>query len=401
MNRYYIAGLLFTLVCIAGCMRNSRTKKEETMKWTQLPPLPGAQNNPSLGVSAPFAGIHANRLLVAGGCNFPDKPVAEGGTKKYYKEIFALDVTADTSEWEYVGDLPATVAYGASVTVPKGVVCIGGNNDEGSFKEVILLSWENQQLVKSLPSLPFSRDNFAATGLGNKVYVTGGNENGVPSRTFYCLDMDDTESGWQELSPYTGFLRVQPVLIGQKGIQGPCIYLAGGFQPGSETEAPEIPLDLLIYDIARDTWGAEAVIPSLDGELPCTLTGGFGVAWGDSTILVGGGVNYARFLAAVDRPRQLKIASEKNDIQVIDSLKQEATNYLLHPVEWYRFNSRLLFYNTFTKKWTLSDDYPQTARAGAAIAMFGDDLFVINGELKPGIRTPEVNRLLVLSGNLF
>ena len=33
------------------------------------------------GVSAPFAGMSNGSLLVAGGCNFPGKPAAEGGEK--------------------------------------------------------------------------------------------------------------------------------------------------------------------------------------------------------------------------------------------------------------------------------------------------------------------------------
>ena len=60
------------------------------INWTKLPDLPGAADTASLGVSAPFAGIHNGVLIVAGGCNFPDKPVTEGGAKRYYSEIFVL-----------------------------------------------------------------------------------------------------------------------------------------------------------------------------------------------------------------------------------------------------------------------------------------------------------------------
>nr|MDE5638509.1 hypothetical protein [Odoribacter sp.] len=36
------------------------------------------------GVSAPYAGMSGDRLVVAGGCNFPGVPAAEGGEKVYY-----------------------------------------------------------------------------------------------------------------------------------------------------------------------------------------------------------------------------------------------------------------------------------------------------------------------------
>ena len=43
------------------------------------------------GVSAPFAGMSKGSLLVAGGCNFPGKPAAEGGEKVFYRDIYELE----------------------------------------------------------------------------------------------------------------------------------------------------------------------------------------------------------------------------------------------------------------------------------------------------------------------
>ena len=36
------------------------------------------------GVSAPFSGVVGDKIVVIGGCNFPDVPAAEGGSKRYY-----------------------------------------------------------------------------------------------------------------------------------------------------------------------------------------------------------------------------------------------------------------------------------------------------------------------------
>ena len=48
-------------------------------------------------------------------------------------------------------------------------------------------------------------------------------------------------------------------------------------------------------------------------------------------------------------------------------------------------------YNTFTKHWTHLGNYEELARAGAGIANNANTVIIIGGELKPGIRTPEVN----------
>ena len=77
-NKQQITGWLFLLLlCVAGCGQPVSKKQNTMINWTKLPDLPGAADTASLGVSAPFAGIHNGVLIVAGGCNFPDKPVTE------------------------------------------------------------------------------------------------------------------------------------------------------------------------------------------------------------------------------------------------------------------------------------------------------------------------------------
>ena len=48
------------------------------------------------GVSAPFAGCIGEDLVIAGGCNFPDVPAEKGGTKVYYKDVYAARIEKDT-----------------------------------------------------------------------------------------------------------------------------------------------------------------------------------------------------------------------------------------------------------------------------------------------------------------
>ena len=73
--------------------------------------------------------------------------------------------------------------------------------------------------------------------------------------------------------------------------------------------------------------------------------------------------------------------------------KRDILVYLSHPVEWYRFNRNLLLYHPQTNKWTTLGEYEQGARAGAVIVSQDGFHYIINGELKPGIRTNEINRI--------
>ncbi len=367
------------------------------MEWIKMPDLPGAENTLSLGVSAPFVGIINKKLIVAGGCNFPDKPVTEGGTKRYYDEVFLLDLAnTESKEWKLIGKLPAPMAYGAAVSIPEGIVCIGGNNAESFFKDVYLLSYNDisdEMAISSLPSLPYPMDNFSAATDGHHIYVAGGNGDGQPSNSFFRLDINQKQKGWETLIPFPGAMRVQPVLIAQQGKDEMMLYLAGGFQPITERKAAVVPTEVLSYSPSKGEWKQESTLPSFSDGTNRTLTGGGGVAYLDNSILFAGGVNYECFLAAIDRPRQIEQAQREGNNYLVDSLQMEAKEYMHHPVEWYNFNTTLLLYNTLTKEWEELGDYEQLARAGAGMIIHNNELIIINGELKPGIRTPEVNAL--------
>ena len=97
----------FSCLCYALCLA--------ACGWAQGVSFSG---NVPQAVSAPFAGVSGDYLLLAGGCNFPDVPASEGGVKQYYTAVWAKQ--ADQA-WRCVGSLPEETAYGASITLPEGV----------------------------------------------------------------------------------------------------------------------------------------------------------------------------------------------------------------------------------------------------------------------------------------
>ena len=124
-------------------------------------------------------------IIVAGGCNFPDTPAADGGQKVFYNQVFILEQPLQNGQWTEVGMLPKPLAYGASVTVPEGVVCIGGTTDgQSSESQVWLLSLAvgHKLVCKELPALPVGLDNMAAAYGAGYIWVAGGSSKGIPSR---------------------------------------------------------------------------------------------------------------------------------------------------------------------------------------------------------------------------
>ena len=296
------------------------------------------------------------------------------GKKKYYRGIYAAEMNPDSLLfWRKVGELPSPAAYGVSVSCPDGIVCAGGMNGRGALAAVYKIRWDERKgkvALETLPDLPYALDNMYGTLVGNRLFITGGNRNGKPSNSFLCLDLDNLEAGWQSLPEFPGAARVQPVCAGQRKGDETRIYLWGGFAASVDGRPATLSTDGYCYSSVSRQWTPVATPAGDDGET-VSLGGGTAVAVNDSLILCTGGVNKDIFLAALRHPEK---------------------DYLLHPVEWYKFNDRILVYNANRNIWQEVARTPQTARAGAALAGWNKTFYNINGELKPGIRTPQVNQ---------
>ena len=323
------------------------------------------------GVSALYAGVVDGNLLIAGGCNFPDVPAADGGKKVYYRDVYVASLGDDTElHWQKVGELPEASAYGVTITVDNGLVCVGGNTVEHSLSDVIRLSLQEGTLqTDTLPSLPVTIDNMAGALCGNVIYIVGGNVNGIPSSAAYSLNLSNLPAGWKQLPSVPGAPRVQPICASQGGK----LYVWGGFAaPYGEREA-SLSVDGYVYNAETNEWISVATPCDKAGN-EVSLGGGAAVPYGDGQILCIGGVNKDIFLKA---------------LQGIYKGKE----YLSHPAEWYQFNRNLMLYSPQTDEWTILGEYEQGARAGAALVSQEDTYYIINGELKPGIRTNEITRI--------
>ncbi|MFQ5772386.1 MAG: cyclically-permuted mutarotase family protein, partial [bacterium] len=189
------------------------------LSWSQLPDLPPAPGKDSQpGVAGAFVGVSNGVLLIAGGANFPEKPVWEKGVKVYYDDIFVLEKTANGSlKWHMGFKLPRPLAYGVAITTEHGVVCIGGEDGQQSYADVFLMTWNprtKQVEFESLPALPQPVSSMAGAKINKTIYIAGGQENGQASNRFRGLDLSrrkDDEFAWEDQPDFPGPPRIQPV----------------------------------------------------------------------------------------------------------------------------------------------------------------------------------------------
>ena len=187
----------------------------ETMKVTELKAIPDAAY--AKGVSAPFCGVAGDALVVAGGANFPDKSLLEGGAKRVYADIWALEA----GEWAHAGLLPDSTAYGATFAVDGALVLAGGNVCGVTTDKVYELTLQDGAAVlRALPPLPEPMEQCGWTRDGDRLYLVGG----VGTTGVYACTVG--EYVWTRLADLPEPL-VQPVAFASGGL----LYVWGGFNP--------------------------------------------------------------------------------------------------------------------------------------------------------------------------
>ncbi len=139
-----LADWLMAGAIVVGCATLAPARTMDIV-WDELPALPPAPGHArQAGLAGPFAGVHHDALLVAGGANFPEQLPWLGGTKVWWDTIFVLEnLAGGRPRWhDQTFKLPRPIAYGVSVDTPEGVVCIGGCDAERCYADVFLLAWD-------------------------------------------------------------------------------------------------------------------------------------------------------------------------------------------------------------------------------------------------------------------
>ena len=349
--------LFLATVGIGSVVFADELQTDKFFKWSELPPLPD-----DLGVAGPFAGVHNDALIVAGGANFP-RPVWEND-KVWRDRIFVLTRDGQKYKWQVGGQLPRPIAYGAAVSTPDGVLCMGGNDATDTFNDVFLLQWNATSediITTEYPPLPKPCAFGAATRIGDTVYLAGGQEGQsleTAMKNFWSLDLSQrnnpNEFRWQELEAWPGETRALNLTVHQHDGYNDCIYVISGRR--HEGEQVSFLRDVWQYSPETQRWRQRK-------DAPRCLMAGTGIGFGQSHILVFGGATGELFFKA-------------------DDLKDE------HP----GFIKQSLAYHTITDTWTVTGTTPGNHVTTIAVA-WDDDIVIPSGEVRPRVRTSKILRV--------
>ena len=305
------------------------------------------------GVAGILAGEHRGVLIAAGGANFPDLPPWEGGKKAYYDDIYVL--LPGAKEWQAAGHLPESRGYSAVVSLPEGVLLIGGENAARVFSDSLWLRWQGDRVEGTPgPSLPAATTSPVAAVLDGSVYVAAGYTDGTPrlSRSaFWRWDPRRPTEGWIELPPWPGPSRGMAVMAEAAG----GLYLFSGGELALTAEGkPQLTYLLDAYRYQADSgWEKLADMPhsALAPPSPAPVSPD-----GKRIFLLGGVDNRL-------------VGKQPRDTRVPDGI---------------------LVFDVTTGKWHESAErWPDPVVTTPAVKM-GEHWVFISGEIMAGVRTPHV-----------
>lgn len=331
---------------IASAMNLSPALK--TLRWTKLPPLPDQH-----GFAGAFAGVSNGALIVAGGANFPDKPVWEGGKKAWYDKIFVLE--KPDGEWRSGGALPRPLGYGVSITTDKGLLCISGADAERHYTDVFLLEWIEGRIRRTtLPALPQACAYASGARLGNVIYVAGGTATPTATqalKTFWALDLSARHPQWRELAAWPGSERMLSVAAAQGG----AFYLFSGVRLSVAPDGS--PKRTYLKDAYRyqpnKGWTRLADLPHPVAAAPTPAA-----TFGKTQIVIFGGDD-----------------GSKAGFQPVQN----------HP----GFSRRIQVFHANSNQWTEAGE-GEAAHVTTAMTAWRGGFVIPSGEVRPGVRSPAV-----------
>lgn len=218
------------------------------------------------------------------------------------------------------------------------------------------------------PDLPVGIKGGGGALIGDTVYVglgSGGDK-------FYRLNLKQPNATWQEIATFPGGDRNQPVVASVAGK----LYVFGGLQKNTKGEL-QLVNDAYSYNPTDNSWH------KLPTRSPLGLVGATGVTHTDKVYVVGGSN-----LSIFNGYFQDYVAAGDDKVK-----KDSVINaYFNQRPQDYFFNITLFSYQPATNKWRNEGRLPFAGRAGAAVAVKGNTITVVNGEIKPGLRTDKVEQ---------
>lgn len=282
---------------------------------------------------------------------------------------------AKGSTVQYTGkkiSLPFNVAYCATTTTSQGVFYAGGENESGILNNCFLIKKATAEIiVEKMPDLPIALTNASITTKADKVYIVGGESAACVSSCVFVLDLNDLTKGWHSLTalphPASNGALVA-VTDGLFYIGGRCKEMDG---------ISRLYSNVYFYSFSDTTWRERQ-------SLPYALSASSGAVYRDGHIILLGG-DRGDWFHKTELLIQ-KIALEKDAATRDALILEKAALQESHP----GFSNEILSYSIATDKWSPIGHILFPTPCTTSLTEKGDEIFVPSGEIRAGVRTPNI-----------
>ena len=380
-----------------------------TLNWQQaLPCLPNIKQTPHIGLAGAFSGVfngngdNRHTIVLAGGTNFPNTSlldaVKSGNTpeKVYHNEILLFSIptgaNSDQGQWRVSkAKLPQKIAHGVSINTQDGVLVFGGEtqDNQGTVSPsdcVYKLYLINDEIkIKKLHNMPVSFCYGSVCRLENTLYLCGGIQNGVPSNQVWRYDIE--HAAWTRLSDYPGPARTELIsTIGIDQYGQHYLYLFSGVaNKDNMIQADVAGVKLKLSESSSSeskSWQFTADIIPQGQTDAMSLLGASHVQLSQQYTLCFGGYNKTVFNHFVEQLKQSQSKEHTQNIKI---------DFFSQAPEQFQWNKQAIVFDSIKNTWLSLGELPFWPNCGGAAEVIEQDVVLLSGEIKPGVRTPSVN----------
>jgi N-acetylneuraminate epimerase len=336
---------------LTAALAVSASSSAGTIVTKMLPPVPNA-----IGYAGAFTGVIGNQLLAGGGANFPDGVMPwKGGKKVWHDTLYTLDLSAPEAGWKLIGRLPRPNGYGVSLTTREGIIMIGGGDEIRHFSEVWLLTLaaDGKPFFRKLPELPSGLAQMSGALVGRRIHLCGGIEKADATQATnaqWMLDLDALEKGWELLPALPAAGRI----LATAAVLDNTFYFMAGCSLASDAAGKPV------RTLLRDAWKFSEGRWTRLADLPHVL-----VASGSPAPVAGNSI----FLVSGDDGSQAGLASPENHKG---------------------FSKEVLCYDAGKDRWASIWELTVPPPVTVTVTPWKSEFIFFNGEVKPGVRTPQV-----------